>query len=157
MSDSFINASNIRSFETFKRTKIPSIVIWNNGGSKVAFIGNDNEAKTYVYKNECLTEKNIYNYSLEKIYDAGPHKICNILKNGEAIYIEKINGRWCKLGYIIHSNKINDSNNYKFYIYYDFEELATNKRDALTMLGYEKEKGKGTGNLMWGFCKIKKM
>ena len=61
MSDSFINASNIRSFETFKRP--PSIALWNNGGSKVAFIGNDNEAKTYVYKNECLTEKNIYNYT----------------------------------------------------------------------------------------------
>ena len=43
------------------------------------------------------------------------------------------------------------------FIYIMILKRATNKRDALTMLGYEKEKGKGTGNLMWGFCKIKKM
>tara|TARA_B100000287_G_scaffold284460_1_gene268096 strand:+ start:261 stop:737 length:477 start_codon:yes stop_codon:yes gene_type:complete len=158
MSDSFINASNIRSFDTTKKYNEPSIVIWNNGGSKVAFVGNDNEAKTYLYNDECFTKIINNNHITERIYDAGPHsKICDTLKNGKAIYIEKIRNKWCKLGYIIDSIKINNSNNYKFYIYYDFKILATNKRDALTILGYQKQTGKGTGNLMWGFCKIEKM
>lgn len=160
MSNSFLRASVIRSLEISQKIKDPSIAIWNNGGSKVAFVGNDNEAKTYIYKNECFRKENNYNSSIEIIYDAGPHDICDILKNGEAIYIEKIKGKWCKLGYIMYCSKINNtnnSNNYKFIIYINYEELATNKRDALTTLGYEKQKGKGTGTLMWGFCKIKKI
>ena len=91
MSDSFINASNIRSFDTTKKYNEPSIVIWNNGGSKVAFVGNDNEAKTYLYNDECFTKIINNNHITERIYDAGPHsKICDTLKNGKAIYIEKL-------------------------------------------------------------------
>ena len=43
---SFINASNIRSFDTTKKYNEPSIVIWNNGGSKVAFVGKTGSGKS---------------------------------------------------------------------------------------------------------------
>tara|TARA_B110000444_G_scaffold242230_1_gene259332 strand:- start:59 stop:349 length:291 start_codon:yes stop_codon:yes gene_type:complete len=51
---------------------------------------------------------------------------------------------------IINNNpiKINNSNNYKFYIYYDFKILATNKRDVLTILRYQTQTCEGSGDLM---------
>lgn len=137
-----------------------SIAIWSNKGMPVAF-AKDNGSEIYHYHAEQI-EKTCMQDVLMVQYDPGCHrnslkelrKSSTDSKGLDGIFIQKQKTMWTKVGTILWAD-VPETGLVNLYIgNAETNKLATNKRDALTSIGYTKQIGKGTGNLMMGVCRI---
>ena len=136
-----------------------TLAIWSNDSSPVAF-ANDGRPEIYQYGRE-KPKKTAFEHINCVEYDPASHRKTMKLLRKDVVdqdgcggyYFHKRNGIWYCMGRIIYAN-IPEEGNVKLYIEPIKYRLASNKRDALQIMGYEKKMGKGTGTFMKGICTI---
>ena len=133
-----------------------TIAVWSNNGESVAF-----DSGKYRYEAE-LPEETVAKHLQVVRYNPGCHRhsLKNLRKNAadfegqSGVYIHKQNKIWVSIGKIVYAD-VPEEGDVSLWIESTHQrKLATNKRDALTILGYTKQLGKGTGTLMMGVCRI---
>ena len=136
------------------------IAVWSNQGCTVAF-----PSRKFTYPGEeALRDDQVLR---EYIYYTGDKSNYKIIKDlpvcrGEkgkkdGAFIIKEGNDWTLQGKILSYELVDDDNDrrkIKIIVERTPDRLGTNKRDALTELGHIKQKGKGTGTLMRGVCRI---
>jgi len=136
------------------------IAVWSNQGCTVAF-----PSGKFTYPGEkALRDDHVLR---EYIYYTGDKSNYNIIKDlpesrGEeekkdGIFIIKEGKKWILKGKIVSYALMEDPTDrrkIKIIVEGTEQELKSNKRDALAELAHIKQKGKGTGTLMRGVCRI---
>ena len=138
----------------------PTIIIWSNNSQGRAWSTPNSEPVEYKY----YDEKPVIDINDEMrsnvIYQGTKFHNNNIKclnnNNERGLYIFKDKDYWKCVGIIEKAEYIGDYNwNFTILKTEDSKILSTNKSDSLTILNLEKKKGKGTGNINWGFCRVK--
>ena len=138
----------------------PTIVIWSNNSQRRAWSTPNSEPVEYIYGNEKPVTDINNTMRCNVIYQGTEfhyHNIKRLTNNNEkGLYIIKEKNYWKCVGIIENAEYINNYNwNFTILKTEDSKILSTNKLDSLTILNLQKKTGKGTGNINWGFCRVK--
>ena len=167
------NSKNMSAFTQYisqTLTKKYDIAVWCNEGQPVAFVKQLTAPYGKVYRYDGETPWREYDDEhLIVLYQCGCNANMQIMNDistpdndsgKSGVFIIKKKNQWIKLGDIIYAERVNNHPitnmpMMKLKIKKENLQLASNKRDALTVLGnYVKQQGKGTGNFMRGVCRI---